>query len=71
MGSLYIYNYTDGCYVISTFEPVVVESELKFGYSHKESSDNIIGFYKIAAPDEAAAGAIAYAIQQHSDVVIY
>ena len=54
----------------TTIEPGAVDSELKYGSSHKESSDFVGEFYKIAIPSESVARAIAYAIEQPSDVDI-
>lgn len=54
----------------TTIEPGAVDSELKFGSSHKESADFVKDFYKIAIPADAVARAIAYAIEQPADVDI-
>ena len=54
----------------TTIEPGAVESELKFGSSHKESSEFVNDFYKQAIPADSVARAIAYAIEQPADVDI-
>ncbi len=54
----------------TTIEPGAVDSELKHGSSHKESTKNLNEFYKIAIPSESVARAIAYAIEQPKDVDI-
>ena len=54
----------------TTIEPGAVESELKFGSSHKESSEFVTDFYKQAIPADSVARAIAYAIEQPADVDI-
>ena len=54
----------------TTIEPGAIESELKFGSSHKESSEFVTDFYKQAIPADSAARAIAYAIEQPADVDI-
>jgi len=52
----------------TTIEPGAVESELKHGSSHPESSDFVKDFYQIAIPADSIARAIAYAIEQPADV---
>ena len=52
----------------TSIEPGAVESELKHGSSHAESSDNVKEFYKQAIPADSIARAIAYAIEQPHDV---
>ena len=52
----------------TTIHPGVVESELRFGISHEESSKAIEDFYKMAIPADSIARAIAYAIEQPGDV---
>ena len=54
----------------TTIEPGAIESELKFGSSHKESSEFVTDFYKQAIPADSVARAIAYAIEQPADVDI-
>lgn len=54
----------------TTIEPGAVSSELKFGSSHKESTDFVIDFYNNAIPADSIARAIAYAIEQPDDVDI-
>lgn len=54
----------------TTIEPGAVESELKFGSSHKESSEFVTDFYKQAIPADSVARAIAYAIEQPANVDI-
>ena len=54
----------------TTIEPGAVESELKAGSSHQESSDFVQDFYQIAIPADSVARAIAYAIEQPADVDI-
>nr|WP_299173220.1 SDR family oxidoreductase [uncultured Allomuricauda sp.] len=52
----------------TTIEPGAVDSELKHGSSHKESSDFVGEFYNIAIPSDAIARTIAFAIEQPADV---
>jgi len=52
----------------TTIEPGAVDSELKHGSSHKESSDFVGEFYNIAIPSESIARSIAFAIEQPADV---
>lgn len=52
----------------TTIEPGAVDSELKHGSSHKESSEFVGEFYKLAIPSESIARTIAFAIEQPSDV---
>ncbi len=54
----------------TTIEPGAVDSELKHGSSHQESSDSVKDFYQIAIPSDSVARAIAYAIEQPADVDI-
>ncbi len=54
----------------TSIEPGAVESELKYGSSHKESADFVKDFYQIAIPADSVARAIAYAIEQPADVDI-
>jgi NADP-dependent 3-hydroxy acid dehydrogenase YdfG len=54
----------------TTIEPGAVDSELKHGSSHGESSENVKEFYKQAIPADSVARAIAYAIEQPNDVDI-
>jgi NADP-dependent 3-hydroxy acid dehydrogenase YdfG len=54
----------------TTIEPGAVDSELKLGSSHQESSNFVQEFYKLAIPADAVARAIAYAIEQPADVDI-
>lgn len=52
----------------TTIEPGAVESELKHGSSHKESSEFVKEFYKMAIPADSIARTIAFAIEQPKDV---
>lgn len=52
----------------TTIEPGLIDSELKYGSSHKESSDFVKDFYEIAIPSSSIARAIAFAIEQPKDV---
>ena len=52
----------------TTIEPGAIDSELKHGSSHKESSDFVNEFYKLAISPDAIARTIAFAIEQPSDV---
>ncbi|MEM1369101.1 MAG: SDR family oxidoreductase [Cyanobacteria bacterium P01_H01_bin.15] len=54
----------------TTIEPGAVDSELKHGSSHQESSEYVKEFYNIAIPADSVARAIAYAIEQPADVDI-
>jgi len=54
----------------TTIAPGAIDSELKYGTSHKESSDFVVDFYNSAIPTESIARAIAYAIEQPGDVDI-
>ena len=54
----------------TTIEPGAVDSELKLGSSHEESSNFVKEFYKIAIPADSVARAIAYAIDEPGDVDI-
>lgn len=54
----------------TTIEPGAVDSDLKHGSSHQESSDFVKDFYQIAIPADSVARAIAYAIEQPADVDI-
>lgn len=54
----------------TTIEPGGVDSELKLGSGHQPSADVVKEFYKQAIPAESVARAIAYAIEQPSDVDI-
>jgi NADP-dependent 3-hydroxy acid dehydrogenase YdfG len=54
----------------TTIEPGAVDSELKHGSSHEQSSQFVKEFYKQAIPAESVARAIAYAIEQPADVDI-
>lgn len=55
---------------VTILSPGAVDSELKNGSSHEAASANVKEFYKIAIPAESIARAIAYAIEQPSDVEI-
>lgn len=55
---------------VTTIEPGAVDSELKLGTNHSESSTSVNEFYKIAIPADAVARAIAFAIEQPCDVDI-
>lgn len=52
----------------TSIEPGAIDSELKNGSSHEESSANVKEFYKQAIPSDSIARAIAYAIEQPDDV---
>ncbi|OAD41568.1 SDR family oxidoreductase [Polaribacter atrinae] len=54
----------------TTIEPGAIDSELKHGSSHKESSDFVREFYKSAIPSDSIARTIAFAIEQPADVDI-
>mgnify|MGYP003633273215 FL=1 len=54
----------------TTIEPGAVDSELKFGSSHQQTSDFVVDFYKQAIPAASVARAIAFAIEQPADVDI-
>jgi NADP-dependent 3-hydroxy acid dehydrogenase YdfG len=54
----------------TTIEPGAVDSELKHGSSHEQSSQFVKEFYKQAIPADSVARAIAYAIEQPADVDI-
>jgi len=52
----------------TTIEPGLIDSELKHGSSHKESSDFVKDYYEIAIPSDSIARTIAFAIEQPNDV---
>lgn len=52
----------------TSIAPGAIDSELKHGSSHSDSSDFVNDFYKIAIPSASVARAIAYAIEQPDDV---
>ncbi|MYM73843.1 SDR family NAD(P)-dependent oxidoreductase [Duganella sp. FT134W] len=54
----------------TTIEPGAVDSELKHGSSHEQSSQFVNEFYKQAIPADSVARAIAFAIEQPADVDI-
>ncbi len=54
----------------TTIAPGAVASELQYGTSHQASADQLDEFYKIAIPAESVAKAIAFAIEQPSEVDI-
>ncbi|WP_326984214.1 SDR family oxidoreductase [Chryseobacterium sp. MYb264] len=54
----------------TTIEPGAIDSELKYGSSHKASTDFVVDFYIHAIPADSVARAIAYAIEQPADVDI-
>jgi NADP-dependent 3-hydroxy acid dehydrogenase YdfG len=54
----------------TTIEPGAVDSELKAGSSHEDSSKFVNEFYKMAIPADSVARAIAFAIEQPADVDI-
>jgi NADP-dependent 3-hydroxy acid dehydrogenase YdfG len=54
----------------TTIEPGAVDSELKMGSSHEESSKFVKEFYKLAIPSDSVARAIAYAIDEPANVDI-
>ncbi|WP_323844611.1 SDR family oxidoreductase [Microbulbifer magnicolonia] len=54
----------------TTIEPGAVESELKYGSSHRESAEMVGDFYQLAISSDSVARAIAYAIEQPADVDI-
>ncbi|WP_159980611.1 MULTISPECIES: SDR family oxidoreductase [unclassified Novosphingobium] len=53
---------------VTTIEPGVIDTELKFGSSHQASQDFVVDFYKQAIPADSVARAIAYAIEQPANV---
>jgi NADP-dependent 3-hydroxy acid dehydrogenase YdfG len=55
---------------VTVLSPGAIESELTEGSSDAVASQNVKEFYKIAIPADAIARAIAYAIEQPSDVEI-
>ncbi|GGN13818.1 oxidoreductase [Dyadobacter beijingensis] len=55
---------------VTVIEPGAVESELKHTTVHAESSTNVNQFYELAIPAASVARAIAFAIEQPSDVDI-
>jgi NADP-dependent 3-hydroxy acid dehydrogenase YdfG len=55
---------------VTILSPGAIESELQEGSSDAASSQNVKDFYKIAIPADSIARAIAYAIEQPSDVQI-
>ena len=55
---------------VTILSPGAVDSELKEGSSDAAGSQNVKEFYKIAIPADSIARAIAYAIEQPSDVEI-
>ncbi|MGF6693808.1 NADP-dependent 3-hydroxy acid dehydrogenase YdfG [Metapseudomonas resinovorans] len=54
----------------TVISPGAVDSELKHGSSHQESTQTLGEFYKMAIPADSVARAIAYAIEQPADVDI-
>lgn len=54
----------------TTIEPGAIDSELKLGSSHPESTKMVGDFYQMAIPAASVARAIAYAIEQPADVDI-
>ncbi|MFV3383267.1 SDR family oxidoreductase [Pseudomonas sp. NY15354] len=54
----------------TTIEPGAVDSELKFGSGHEASAQAVQAFYEHAIPAESVARAIAFAIEQPTDVDI-
>jgi NADP-dependent 3-hydroxy acid dehydrogenase YdfG len=54
----------------TTIEPGAVDSELKFGSTHEESSKFVKAFYESAIPADSVARAIAYAIDEPGNVDI-
>ncbi|MCE7053149.1 SDR family oxidoreductase [Algoriphagus sp. AGSA1] len=54
----------------TTIEPGAVDSELKLGTNHQESSEGVDEFYKVAIPASSVARAITFAIEQPADVDI-
>lgn len=55
---------------VTILSPGAIDSELKEGSSDESGSKNVKEFYKIAIPADSTARAIAYAIEQPSDVEI-
>jgi NADP-dependent 3-hydroxy acid dehydrogenase YdfG len=55
---------------VTTLSPGAIDSELKEGSSDAAASQNVKEFYKIAIPADSIARAIAYAIEQPSNVEI-
>lgn len=60
----------DGSIRTTVISPGAVDSELKHGSSHQESTQAVGEFYKMAIPADSVARAIAYAIEQPADVDI-
>ncbi len=54
----------------TSIEPGTIRTEILNGISHKESHENMSEFFKIAIPELTIAKAIAYAIEQPTDVDI-
>lgn len=54
----------------TTISPGAIDSELKHGSSHEDSSKFVIDFYQQAIPADSVARAIAYAIEQPANVDI-
>ncbi|MBU2956101.1 SDR family oxidoreductase [Paracoccus sp. 1_MG-2023] len=54
----------------TSIEPGAVESELKYGTSHDQSAKAVEKLYEQAIPADSVARAIAYAIEQPTDVDI-
>jgi Short-chain alcohol dehydrogenase of unknown specificity len=54
----------------TTVCPGAIDSELKLGSSHEDSSKFVIDFYQQAIPADSVARAIAWAIEQPADVDI-
>jgi NADP-dependent 3-hydroxy acid dehydrogenase YdfG len=55
---------------VTVLSPGAIDSELKNGSSHEGAAANVKEFYKIAIPADSIARAIAFAIEQPSDVEI-
>jgi len=54
----------------TTIEPGAVDSELKFSTNHEDSAKGVNKFYELAIPASSVARAIAFAIEQPSEVDI-
>lgn len=53
---------------VTVISPGAVDTELKQGTSHPEAAKNVNEFYNIAIPSDSVARAIAFAIEEPSDV---
>jgi NADP-dependent 3-hydroxy acid dehydrogenase YdfG len=55
---------------VTILSPDAIDSEVKEGTTDAVASQNVKDFYKIAIPADSIARAIAYAVEQPSDVEI-